>query len=543
MLSNCDIFNSPLILPEAKTLVQVVYSCDVFNNVLYAPKATSFSYAIHVAKLFNRPVFFTKAVNCNYLLGSSSSFNSPIYLPKATACSRLLNSTAFNHPLVLPSATDCSYMLRYALAFNNVVDIPKAKNCSYMLDGCSVFNQSVKLPSCTNAQYAFSNTAMSAENIAATLDSLPTWVDGSDHVITFTDCPGQVSTQYLEPFTVTDTDGTEYTLENCPRFDTDDENQTLRKSFVLAILKKGWTIDLSESALAWYEYTLEKATLTGEQKNIDLVNETLADYKADNSDVVAAQLIDNWRALTEYETSVKENGAEDSLTQEFWTEYFRATEEYKADPTAKKDWSLATGDNPYKTNPPTRPIVDFNVTNANGTGWTTPSFSKDTDVPIFLPRLSYVRNLLTNAKINHPVFCGGTNIQFLLWNCLKFNSLVIVPNVVSCSNLLANCKAFNQALNLPKATTCDNLLYYDSTSTGLAFDNVCSMPACSSAKNSFKNCSMSAENISKTLDILPTWADGVEHIITFTGCPGASELNQDSPSVANAIAKGWTVEL
>ena len=66
---------------------------------------------------------------------------------------------------------------------------------------------------------------------------------------------------------------------------------------------------------------------------------------------------------------------------------------------------------------------------------------------------------------------------------------------------------------------------------------------CKSAQGAFKNTAMSAENISKTLDSLPTWTDGASHVITFTGSPGAAELTQYSPSVAAAIAKGWTVEL
>jgi len=63
------------------------------------------------------------------------------------------------------------------------------------------------------------------------------------------------------------------------------------------------------------------------------------------------------------------------------------------------------------------------------------------------------------------------------------------------------------------------------------------------AQSAFANTAMSAENISATLDSLPTWTDGALHVISFTGTPGAAELTQESPSVAAAVAKGWTVEL
>ena len=65
----------------------------------------------------------------------------------------------------------------------------------------------------------------------------------------------------------------------------------------------------------------------------------------------------------------------------------------------------------------------------------------------------------------------------------------------------------------------------------------------SNASSGFANTRLPAGQISKILDSLPTWTDGGSHKITFTGSPGAAELTQDSPSVAAAVAKGWTVEL
>ena len=83
----------------------------------------------------------------------------------------------------------------------------------------------------------------------------------------------------------------------------------------------------------------------------------------------------------------------------------------------------------------------------------------------------------------------------------------------------------------------------DTLSGSGLFNSPVTIPKCKNAQGAFKNTAMSAANIAATLDSLPTWTDGASHVITFTGSPGAKELTQDSPSVAAAIAKGWTVEL
>jgi hypothetical protein len=75
------------------------------------------------------------------------------------------------------------------------------------------------------------------------------------------------------------------------------------------------------------------------------------------------------------------------------------------------------------------------------------------------------------------------------------------------------------------------------------FNSPAIIPKCKNAQGAFKNTAMSAANIAATLDSLPAWTDGASHVITFTGCPGAKDLTQDSLSVAAAVARGWTVEL
>lgn len=77
------------------------------------------------------------------------------------------------------------------------------------------------------------------------------------------------------------------------------------------------------------------------------------------------------------------------------------------------------------------------------------------------------------------------------------------------------------------------------------FNQAMFMPSLRSGDDAFLNSGMSAENISAVLDSLPfdPVGKGGTGVITFTGCPGAAELTQESPSVAAAIAKGWEVRL
>ena len=126
----------------------------------------------------------------------------------------------------------------------------------------------------------------------------------------------------------------------------------------------------------------------------------------------------------------------------------------------------------------------------------------------------------------------------MLYEAISFNQPLNLPSATRCPSLLLGATAFNQTLSIPNATSCNYLL-----SGATSFNRPLSLPKCSEARSAFANTAMSAENISATLDSLPTWTDGAEHVITFTGSPGAAELTQESTSVANAVARGWTVEL
>lgn len=185
-------------------------------------------------------------------------------------------------------------------------------------------------------------------------------------------------------------------------------------------------------------------------------------------------------------------------------EFNRATDEYLADPTATKTWNtnsdgvniLESTTCPYAVNPPTVPVVDFNVVVCYANSISVPCFSTKTNVGIFLPSATRTSVCLCRNKI--------------------FNSFFFAPKSANWQYCFDGCSSYDQP----------TLMF-----------------GANNATTAFKNTKMSAKNIAKTLDSLPTWTDGKSHVITFTGSTGAAELTLDSPSVANAVAKGWTVEL
>lgn len=289
--ANATAYDRPISFPKATSASYMLSGARSFNSTIHLPNATGCDYLLVNAVLFNKPLSLPKATNCYQLLKGASSFNQMLDLPNATNCSYMLNgATAFNQPLSLPNATNCSYMLQKATSFNQPLSLPNAENCLYMLAGAKQFNQSiylpravncndmlidtdfnaplnipnarycayiltrsymfnqpVELPLCHSAAAAFSYTNMSAENIATTLNSLktdPLATSGASGVISFVSTPGIASTATTETFTVTDDDGTAYSVENCPRFINDDADSSLRKAFVLAVAKKGWTVEL-----------------------------------------------------------------------------------------------------------------------------------------------------------------------------------------------------------------------------------------------------------------------------------------------------------
>jgi hypothetical protein len=95
-------------------------------------------------------------------------------------------------------------------------------------------------------------------------------------------------------------------------------------------------------------------------------------------------------------------------------------------------------------------------------------------------------------------------------------------------------------LKFPVATTAKKF-----AENRAGFNQAVLFPSLHTGDGAFLNSGMSAANISAVLDSLPSDPVGAggTGVITFTGCPGAAELTQESPSVAAAVAKGWTVEL
>lgn len=275
--------NPFIFAPKITRADQLCRDLRKFNNKLYLPEATTCTYMLQTCTSYNQALDLPNVVECTYMLSGCSKFNFPISFPKAKKCNYLLlGAKSFNSTIELPIMTQGNYLLKNATSFNQPINFPEALYCTDLLNGASSFNQVAILPKCSSLGGAFANTAMSAENISVTLDSLPTWTDGASHVITFTGCPGVASTATVETFTATDEDGTEYSMENCPTFDTDDENQTLRKAFVLAVVKKGWTIEMTDSAP--YKRELAYLQATGTQwidTGVACIMNTTAEYSVE----------------------------------------------------------------------------------------------------------------------------------------------------------------------------------------------------------------------------------------------------------------------
>ena len=208
-------------------------------------------------------------------------------------------------------------------------------------------------------------------------------------------------------------------------------------------------------------------------------------------------------------------------------EFNRATDEYLADPTATKEWRTTLKDNvysstsPYYTTPPEKPVVDFNLkkivgeySNQYQSGGV---FNRKTNVDIFLPNLE---------TFNYGIF-----------RCDEFDSNIIITNATSAAYGCSYNKLLKKKVHAPNIIVGNYMFDGDSL-----YDHPHDLPKLSQGQGMFRRAGMSAENISKTLDSLPKYTSG-SHVITFTGSPGAAELTQDSPSVAAAVAKGWTVEL
>lgn len=167
--------------------------------------------------------------------------NQLIFLPFATDCTSILPGASSLPHIILPNATNLySGFRNSASSLVSVFYFPKMTTGYGMFSSC-VSDFSLIAPNASNLDNAFNYTKMSAGNIAKTLNSLPSWSSGT-HRVGFMGASGRAYTDTTETFTVTDEDGVEYSLDNCPLFTLDDGEQTLRKAYVLAIVKKGWEV-------------------------------------------------------------------------------------------------------------------------------------------------------------------------------------------------------------------------------------------------------------------------------------------------------------
>jgi hypothetical protein len=239
----------------------------------------------------------------------------------------------------------------------------------------------------------------------------------------------------------------------------------------------------------------------------------------------------------------------ETLPNEFWVEVFNAFERWQKNPNEVKEWVNTGNANenitstcPYFDVAPTKPVVDFSVVEAKSrsTNGIKPLFGVECYETIFLP--------------------ATKSLEVFVYSNQKANCDIIAPNATSVFRAIQNAQTFEGRVYCPKATIWDNFAQgavlfnhpvtsQNGESFSMAFygakkyDQFTDMRSAKSAPNAFCNTAMSAENISKTLDSLPTWTNGASHVITFTGSTGAAELTQESPSVAAAVAKGWTCEL
>lgn len=239
----------------------------------------------------------------------------------------------------------------------------------------------------------------------------------------------------------------------------------------------------------------------------------------------------------------------ETLPNEFWVEVFNAFERWQANPNEVKEWVNTGNANenitstcPYFDVAPTKPVVDFSVVEAKSrsTNGIKSLFGVECYETIFLPATKSLEVFVySNQKANCDIIAPNTTSVFrAIQNAQKFNGRVYCPKATIWNNFAQGASLFNHPVTSQNATSLYMAFY-----GAKKYNQFTDLRSASNARFAFTDTAMSSESISKTLDSLPTWTDEAEHIITFTGSPGCAELTQESPSVAAAVAKGWTVEL
>lgn len=156
-----------------------------FNVSNASASGTSSVYAAD-AKGF---VFLPNATNTSNLCYRNQGGITGFFAPKSQSLSQAFRSSKVNFP-IYTNATTIASMLIANTKFNSKIYASKAVNWYYSLSDCSSYNQATNMGSATNGSCAFQRTAMSPDNIAATLDTLTEQTDGASHVIYFSRADG-----------------------------------------------------------------------------------------------------------------------------------------------------------------------------------------------------------------------------------------------------------------------------------------------------------------------------------------------------------------
>lgn len=334
---------------------------------------------------------------------------------------------------------------------------------------------------------------------------------------------------------------------------------------------------------------LAEAKVDSESFNTALSAESEARISADEdlsgqiasavSNQTALENVARWQGYANAMQSMVDEETAAQIAEEFE----KATVEYLKDPTATKEWSPS---NPPNSNG--KPLVDFNVaTIANGylngsvpsniifvPSASTLSSSHSNldfggrDVCLWAPSARAINSMFNKSKNikNLSVVVGTTYPSSMVFEHCRANEIRIKgvkTGDYSLSRTFSTTTAKKIIIDMELPTRSSNFCYnaanleevqadfsnmlvatnmfYGTT----ALDQALAFPSLFSGDGMFLNSGMSAVNISAVLDSLPSdpVGKGGTGVITFTGCPGAAELTQSSPSVAAAVARGWTVEL
>lgn len=130
-------------------------------------------------------LFLPVATESTYSLQTSKTIE-VVIAPAATLLTAMaVNSKSPAKALYAPKTTQLYNVFGNNTLANPVVFAPKASTWNYALRGCWLYNRATDMRSANSADNAFEGTAMSAENVAKTLDSLPNKTDGLSHRIMF----------------------------------------------------------------------------------------------------------------------------------------------------------------------------------------------------------------------------------------------------------------------------------------------------------------------------------------------------------------------